>query len=283
MSLASEFDTTPGALDAMAIRHETPCGDGVMVWREWGAGEPLVLLHGGAGSWRHWLRNIEVLSARYRVIAADTPGYGSSADPPEPVSFQSIGQIMAAGLDSILGKGAGYHLAGFSLGSFMAPYLIVNSLNTAKSLTLVHGHLVGRMKYSPQTELKRWRHVEDANERREILRHNLGTLMLAHPESTDDATIELYREDLEAARLRVPAFIGTLDTAILKTLDCRLCSISGALDPTGDPDVQTQVAMLRALRPDAVCHIMENTGHWAMYESPVEFNKLFLGFLVNGF
>lgn len=253
-----------------------------MVWREWGAGEPLVLLHGGAGSWRHWVRNIEVLAARYRVIAADTPGYGSSANPPEPLSFHSIGQIMAAGLDSIIGSGTPYHIAGFSLGSFMAPHLIVNSAGKANSLTLVHGHLAGKMNYSPQTALKRWRNVEDANERRAILRHNLGTLMLAHPESADDATIEIYAQDLEAARLRVPGFIDTLDTDILKSLDCRLSSISGALDPTGEPDVATQAARLRDMRPDAICHIMENTGHWAMYEDPVNFNKLFLGFLVNG-
>ena len=34
---------------AKAERLETPCGDGVMVWRVWGSGPPLVLLHGGYG------------------------------------------------------------------------------------------------------------------------------------------------------------------------------------------------------------------------------------------
>ena len=32
-------------LDASAERLETPCGDGRMVWRVWGAGRPLVLLN----------------------------------------------------------------------------------------------------------------------------------------------------------------------------------------------------------------------------------------------
>ena len=281
MSLASQYDTTPAALDAIAIRHETPCGDGVMVWREWGDGEPLVLLHGGGGSWRHWLRNIEFLASRFRVLAADTPGYGSSARPPEPVSFPSIGAVMAAGLDAILPKNTAYHIAGFSLGSFMAPHLIRHSARNPLSLVLVHGHLVGRMDYSPQDTLKRWRNVTDPAQRREILRYNLGTLMLADPESADDATIEIYREDLEAARLRVPAFIDELDTDILKSIDARLCSISGDLDPTALPNVPAQVDKLRALRPDAVCLTMENTGHWVMYEAPEAFNKLLLDFLVN--
>ena len=25
----------------------------------WGEGRPLVLLHGGTGSWMHWVRNVE--------------------------------------------------------------------------------------------------------------------------------------------------------------------------------------------------------------------------------
>ncbi|MGE3644416.1 MAG: alpha/beta fold hydrolase [Beijerinckiaceae bacterium] len=271
----------PYILEEAAIRHETPCGDGVMVWREWGAGEPLVLLHGGSGSWRHWIRNIEFLAQRFRVIAADTPGYGSSALPPEPYDFTSIGKIMGAGLDAILQPGQACHVAGFSLGSFMAPHMIVNSERTAKSLCLVHGHLVGHMEYSPQATLKRWRNVEDQDERREILRHNLGSLMLAHPESADDATIDLYGQDLEASRLRVTNFIAGLDTDILTRIDARLCSISGELDPTASPDVATQAAKLKALRPDVSTHIVENAGHWVMYEAADTFHELVLDFLVN--
>ena len=38
---------------AEAERFETPCGEGCLVWRSWGEGSPLVLLHGGYGSWTH--------------------------------------------------------------------------------------------------------------------------------------------------------------------------------------------------------------------------------------
>ncbi|MFZ4759001.1 MAG: alpha/beta fold hydrolase, partial [Burkholderiaceae bacterium] len=55
------------ALDASARVERTPCGDGTMVWRRWGTGRPLVLLHGGAGSWNHWARNIGRL-ARDREV-----------------------------------------------------------------------------------------------------------------------------------------------------------------------------------------------------------------------
>ena len=44
-------------LDAFSERRDTPCGEGTMVWRAWGGGVPLVLLHGGFGSWTHWISN----------------------------------------------------------------------------------------------------------------------------------------------------------------------------------------------------------------------------------
>ena len=38
------------ALDRRAKKLRTPCGNGSMVWRVWGKGEPLLLFHGGSGS-----------------------------------------------------------------------------------------------------------------------------------------------------------------------------------------------------------------------------------------
>lgn len=279
--ISNDIPATIANLNSSAIRHETPCGDGHMVWREWGKGQSLVLLHGGSGSWRHWLRNIEALSEHYRVITADMPGFHSSAAPHEPVSFDSLGKIMGQGLDLILEANEAYHIAGFSLGSFIAPHVVSHSPNPCNGLVLVHGHLIGKMDFLPHDILKRWRDVKDPVERRAILRHNLGALMLAHPQNADDATIDLYREDVEQSRLRVLPFINTLDTNILKTLNVPLCSISGRLDPTAKPDVAAQIEKLRAEHPDAECHIVENAGHWVMYEEWKTFNKLILKWLVN--
>ena len=56
-----------------------------MVWRTWGDGPALVLLHGGSGSWTHWVRNIAHFERDYRVIAGDLPGLGDSPDPRAPL------------------------------------------------------------------------------------------------------------------------------------------------------------------------------------------------------
>ena len=67
-------------LRAQATRRETPCGTGSLVWHVWGETRPgqppVVLFHGGSGSWTHWVRNIEPL------VAAGRPRHGRDARPP---------------------------------------------------------------------------------------------------------------------------------------------------------------------------------------------------------
>ena len=68
---------TVDAVARTARKFQTPCGDGTMVWRVWGSGEPLILFHGGSGSWTHWIRNIPELSRHYELWVADIPGLGT--------------------------------------------------------------------------------------------------------------------------------------------------------------------------------------------------------------
>ena len=61
-----------------------------MVWHQWGEGPPLIMLHGGSGSWRHWALNIRFLAKHYTLYVGDLPGLGDSADPPIPFSVDDF-------------------------------------------------------------------------------------------------------------------------------------------------------------------------------------------------
>src|SRR5690606_29371629 len=102
--------------DAAAERHTT-CGTGTMVWRCWGQGRPLVLLHGGSGSWTHWLRNIEALAASGRQVwAPDLPGFGDSAPPAGGNDADAAAEPLADGLRELIGEGP-HEIVAFSFGS----------------------------------------------------------------------------------------------------------------------------------------------------------------------
>lgn len=50
-----------------------------VAYRDAGAGETLLFVHGIAGDSRTWLQPMRRLAARYRVVAPDLPGHGGSA------------------------------------------------------------------------------------------------------------------------------------------------------------------------------------------------------------
>ena len=90
-----DIDSLPPAdalerLCALGDRVETGFDGGKMVWRLWGDGPPLVLLHGGYGTWAHWVRAIQPLSRQFRLLVPDMPGFGESGMPADPYSAEGI-------------------------------------------------------------------------------------------------------------------------------------------------------------------------------------------------
>jgi len=78
-------------LEKLAEHRCVPFGPGGAIhWRLFGEGEPLVLVHGGHGSWLHWVRNIEALAKQYRVLVPDLPGFGDSGDLPADAGMQQL-------------------------------------------------------------------------------------------------------------------------------------------------------------------------------------------------
>jgi pimeloyl-ACP methyl ester carboxylesterase len=200
-------------LERAARRTETPCGDGTMAWRLWGEGPILVLFHGGAGSWRHWAHNIDVLSREYRLLVPDLPGLGESAFPPAGDDATHVAAIVAHGIDIVLGADARYDVAGFSFGGTMASCVAAIHGPRVRSVTIIGSSGVGPP--GSAVELMKVRHLI-GDERVAAHRTNLNRLMIADPAKIDDLALAIQEWNTRHSRLKTPMLSrsGALQRAI---------------------------------------------------------------------
>jgi pimeloyl-ACP methyl ester carboxylesterase len=89
-----------------------------IAFRQAGEGPALVLLHGFLSDSRCWTHQLSHLSDRFRVVAWDAPGAGSSSDLPDTCTTASYAHCLAGFLDAIRIKRA--HILGLSWGGILA-------------------------------------------------------------------------------------------------------------------------------------------------------------------
>jgi pimeloyl-ACP methyl ester carboxylesterase len=270
---------TVSALNASARRRATPCGDGAMVWRVWGAGEPLVLLHGGYGSWTHWIRAIPALSQHYELWVPDMPGLGSSAMPPRPWTPESIATVIVAGLGEIFQPQVGLRLAGFSFGGHVATLAAAQLGPRVHDLTLVGVAALG-LKSEPRAPFARERTGMSWEERAKVHRRNLEILMFADPANIDALAVYLQIENVRRARFQSRPFARTDDIArSLARVAAPLKTIWGTRDVIARPSLEARLAILRQHHPELAARLIEGAGHWVMYEAPDAFRAALLDLL----
>jgi pimeloyl-ACP methyl ester carboxylesterase len=264
-------------LERTAVRTETPCGDGTMVWRSWGEGPVLVLFHGGAGSWRHWAHNIDALSEQYRLLVPDQPGLGESAFPPVGDDAMAVAQILARGIDAVLGVDTRYDVAGFSFGGTMATCVGAIHGARVRSVTIVGSSGVGPS--GSAVELLKVRHLA-GEECVATHRINLNRLMIADPARIDDLALAIQEWNTRHSRLKTPTLSrsGALPRALAQ-VTAPVNGIWGELDAPANPRAPQRVVTLRALRPDADVRMIPGAGHWVAYEAPEQFNAMLLEML----
>lgn len=274
-------------LDEKAEKRFTPCGDGKLAWRIWGDGEPVVMFHGGSGSWTHWLRNIPELSQHYRLIVADLPGLGSSDKPPRPFdnddlpgSMTMLAEIMRAGINELLGKDAPYRLVGFSFGSILGGHMAAGEGERLKSLTLVGSAAMGLPRNPLKAELQRVPRDASVAEGIEIQRRNLSIHMLSAPERVDDLAAWLQWRNLQDTRVRGRRVAPTdLLAKALPKIGAHIDGIWGGRDAYAPPRIEMIGELLRSHDPSARFEVIGDAGHWVMYEKPKEFNAALLDVL----
>jgi len=276
-----ESSLPPEALSvlARATRHTTPCGDGELVWHAWGEGTPLVLFHGGSGSWTHWIRNVEALAAAgRRVLVPDLPGFGDSEVPPGNKDADGAAEALAQGLPLLVGP-APVDLAGFSFGGLTAGLLAAAHPQLVRRLVVVGAPGLGlRDRRLPLTA---WRHLPDRQAQLAAHRSNLKALMLWREAAIDDLAVALQAANVPHDRMprRRLAMTDALARA-LPRLACPVLAIYGEQDALYiDKLPQLKEALHRAGVRTVL--MVKDAGHWVQYEAPQVFNEALLRMLAD--
>ncbi|MCB1512919.1 MAG: alpha/beta hydrolase [Hyphomicrobiaceae bacterium] len=266
------------ALDAAAERHETPCGAASMIWRKWGAGTPVVLFHGGSGSWTHWARTIAPLAREFEVWAADIPGLGDSAEPPDMSTPVSCAEAAAAGLRQLIPAERKPQLVCFSFGAHVGTMMAGMVGDHLRNMLIIGTAALGIKR--PPFNFPKERSSMTEEEKLEVHRQVLEILMISRPDRIDDLAIQIQADNVRKARFRSRVHAGTDNVRRgLANVKVPLRTIWGAKDVVGYPDLDTVLGILREHHPELRSHIVPDAGHWVMYEQADAFNAALLTML----
>ncbi|QJW85796.1 alpha/beta hydrolase [Ramlibacter terrae] len=243
-----------------------------MSWQAWGEGEPLVLLHGGSGSWTHWIRNVEVLAeAGRRVLVPDLPGFGDSARPPGGQDADAIVAPLSEGIRLLAGD-APVDVVGFSFGGLTGALMAAAQPERVKRLLIVGAPGLGLR--ANRLPLVSWRQQTDAAGVDAAHRSNLATLMLHRPESVDDLAAALQAANVPRDRMhRRKLALTDILVRTLPAIRCRIDAIYGEQDALYADKLAELETLLRAAPTFGELVLVAGAGHWVQYEDAERFNR----------
>lgn len=254
-------------LKARAEKHVST-KDGVqMTWRVWGEGEPLLLLHGGSGSWMHWARNIGPLTERYRVIVPDLPGYGES-DPFQTDSLCDYAALVAHGLHQF--DTGPVRVAGFSFGSVIGLGLHEFGIS-GPDYVMLGSPALGEL-HPVTDQLRKWRGLPDT-ERAAAHRNNVEVLMLGEAKDvTDEATaIQMSHAELSTGRYR-GIFRDLRWRKMLERDSGKLTVLYGSRDALCWRYLSDRERFVASLNRPTDFTVLPGKGHWLPYDAADEVN-----------
>jgi 2-hydroxy-6-oxonona-2,4-dienedioate hydrolase len=263
--------------DRLAHRCELTNHSGV-AFRRWGGGPPLVLIHGGVGSWTHWIRNIDALAQRFGVLALDLPGFGSSADVPTGMSEDGYLDWVALAVSEAV-DGGSVDIAGFSFGGTVAAAVAARLGALGRRLSIIapggFGEPVGRqipLKPRPKDE-------RDVAALHDVLAFNLGQWMLSDAPAADDPVVQIHKSNLARARYDSRR-IGWRSTLLedIAAFHAPVQIVWGDGDRLAHPSVLDRLAHCRVALPDIGLEVVSECGHWAQFEKPEQINAWLLRF-----
>jgi len=255
---------------------------------EAGSGEPLVLIHGGgpgASGVSNYRRNVTALSARYRLIIPDLPGYGRSDKAPIEGPRYAAYAAAIAGLLDVLGI-ARAHVVGNSLGGGTAIKLALEAPDRVGKLVLMGpAGLVSAYARVP-TEGARmiFEYYTGEGPTRKKLENFIRLMIYDSSNLSAELLEERYQASVEPELLANPP-LGKGQVPILEELwrDPRLAQLPHETlvlwgrDDRVNPLFTAEILMNQL--PHARMVSFTHCGHWVQWEKAEAFNTLVTAFL----
>lgn len=256
-------------VEAQSKKVVQPYAWGHAVWHVWGTdkAEPLVLLHGGSGSWTHWLRNVSHLSQKRAVWALDIPGFGESDLPDGASDADDLVPYVAEILQHTF-KGNAVDVMGFSFGALTAGLVAAQHTTLIRQLMLVGAPGLGL--FGRDLPMRGMLPDMDDAAEREVHTHNLRAMMFAHAETVTDEVVDLQQANVARDRLRRRRVARTDVLARAQTQwVCPVHGVWGELDALYTGKLQQVPHVLTRLNSFTV---VPDAGHWVMFERPDAFH-----------
>ena len=226
-----------------------------------GAGDPLVLLHGGGVTADSWFAQLPVLAGHYQVFAPERRGHGRTPDMEGPVTSEIMADDTVAFLEAL--ETGPVHLIGWSAGGTVALRLALRRPDLVRKLVLI-GTGLSRDASTPDD------------------------LALVHGPDPE-ALAALFRPQYEPLSPDGPGHFPVVFAKWLRMWreepDIELSTLAGLPMPVlvmqGDGDglrVEHSAAVAAAI-PDAQLAVVPGTSHALPLEKPALVNQLLLDFL----
>jgi pimeloyl-ACP methyl ester carboxylesterase len=257
------FNMEISTVEAQSNRIKQTYPWGHAVWHVWDAhaGKPLVLLHGGSGSWTHWLRNVIHL-AQYRTVwALDLPGSGDSDLPAGVADADDLVPYVAEILQHTF-DGMAVDVMGFSFGAMTAGLVAAQHTQLIRQLVLVGTPGLGL--FGRDLPMRGMQPEMDEAAQRAVHAHNLNAMMFAHADTATDEVIDLQQTNVARDRLRRRRIART-DVLVRAQAQwtCPVHGVWGEFDALYTGKLQQVPQVLSRLDTFTV---VPDAGHWVMFE-----------------
>ena len=258
---------------ALGERYTLP---GRMIWHAWGPenARTFVLLHGGSGSWTHWIQNIAPLVADgYRVLAIDLPGFGDSDPPAKGGDADALVEPLHAAWQHMRRHDNNIFM-GFSFGGMTAAMWLAAYPQDAQALVMVGAPGFGLA--SPnRIPLKGWRHLATEALQAQAHRHNLLGLMLHDEANLDPLAMRLHILNVVRDRMTRRRLSSTpVLVQAMPKIKCPVHVIYGEFDAFYLDRLPEVERMFKQVTPQLVAwQLVPGMGHWVQYENPAAFQR----------